>query len=212
MVIADNTIKKLLQNVYFIWGDGKTATANALAKRHDIYVYHTDDSRSRHFKNAHPDYQPAMCRDVPDFWALKKEDAFLWESAVVREMTPMIAAELIGLCYKYKRIICEGDIDIDTVLPVVTNAVVISNHGKKYDFFARPEQAHMLKEIRQRADLDEAQKQRRIENAYNITASDSAVKKAERRAVRLYGVKEIIRDESTSVEQVAKLIEEYWKL
>lgn len=75
MQIADNIIKHALSNVYFIWGSGKTTTANALGQKHGFYVYHTDNSRSRHFKNAHPDYQPAMCRNVHDFWALEKDDA-----------------------------------------------------------------------------------------------------------------------------------------
>lgn len=212
MNIADNTIKKLLENVYFIWGSGKTTTANALAKKHNLYVYHTDDSRSWHFKNVHPDYQPAMCRDVPDFWALEKEDALAWESAIVREMTPMIVADLIGLSVQYEGIICEGDIDIDTVMPVVTNAVIISNHGKSYDFFDRPEQAHMLEGIKKKTDLNGEEKQKLIDNAYHILSSDFEDKVSIPRETELYGVKEIIRDETTSVEQVVQMIEEYWGL
>lgn len=210
MNIADNTLKRLLKNVYFIWGSGKTTTANALAKKHGFYVYHTDESRNWHFQNSHPVYQHAMCRDVPDFWALEKDDALAWECAIVKEMTPMIVADLIKLSGQYDRIICEGDIDIDTVIPIVTNAVTISNHGKCYDFFERPEQKHMIENIQNRTDICEDEKQKLIENAYHIVGTDDPCRFDQPRETTLYGVKEIIRDESTSVEQIVRMIEDYW--
>ncbi|NLA77854.1 MAG: hypothetical protein GX851_08530 [Clostridiales bacterium] len=89
MNIADNIIKNKLKNVYFIWGSGKTVTANALAAKYGFFVYHTDN-RTPHFKKAEPEYQPAMCRNVPDVWALDKNNMLGWEAAIVREMTPMI--------------------------------------------------------------------------------------------------------------------------
>ena len=212
MNIADNIIKKKLENVYFIWGSGKTTTANALAEKHGFYVYHTDDSRSWHFKNAQPEFQPAMCRDVPDFWALEKDDALQWEGDIVREMTPMIIADLIGLATQHKGVICEGDIDIDGIISVVTNAVTISNHGKDYEFFDRHEQKHMLDDIKNRTDITEEEKQKLIDNAYHILSGDNTDKFAMPRETKLYGVKQIIRDNTTSIEQVTMLIEEYWNL
>ena len=212
MNIPDNIIKKKLENVYFIWGSGKTTTANALAEKHGFYVYHTDDSRSWHCKNAQPEFQPAMCRDVPDFWALEKDDALQWESDIVREMTPMIIADLIGLAAQHKGVICEGDIDIDGIMPVVTNAVTISNHGKDYDFFDRPEQKHMLDDIKNRTEITEEEKQKLIDNAYHILSNDSTDKFSIPRETELYGVKQIIRDNTTNIEQVAEMIEEYWNL
>lgn len=212
MYIADNTIRQMLENVYFIWGSGKTTTANALARKHNFYVYSTDDSRGRHAKNAHPDYQPAMCRHVPDFWGLEKDDALAWEGAIVREMTPMIIMDLIRLSAQYSGVICEGDIDIDMIMPVVTNAVTISNHGKSYDFFDRPDHIHMLEDIKNRTDLNEEEKQKLIDNAYHILTPDAGSEKAVPRETELYGVKEIIRDDSTSVERVVQMIEEYWGL
>ena len=212
MNIPDNIIKQKLKNVYFIWGSGKTTTANALAEKHGFYVYHTDDSRSWHFKNAHPDYQPAMCRNVPDFWALEKDDALQWEADIVREMTPMIIADLIQLSAQHKGIICEGDIDIDGIISVVTNAVTISNHGKDYDFFDRPEQKHMLDDIKNRTDIDENEKQRLIDNAYHILSGDGSNKYDTSRETELYKVKQIIRDDSTTVNDVVRMIEEYWRL
>lgn len=67
MNIPNHVLKEKLSNVYFIWGSGRTTAANALAEKYGFYVYHTSDSRSRHFQNAHPDCQPAMCREEPVF-------------------------------------------------------------------------------------------------------------------------------------------------
>lgn len=211
MNIQNNTLKNKLSNVYFIWGSGKTTTANALAQKHGFYVYHTDDSRSWHFNSAEPEFQPAMCRDVPDFWALEKEDALAWETDIVREMTPMIIADLIQLSSQHKAVICEGDIDVEVIMPVVTNCVVISNYGKKYDFFDRPEQSHMLDEIRNRTDITEDEKAKLIENAYKIvTGDENEAECTTPRETLLFGVKEIVRDDTTTVDMVVKKIENYW--
>lgn len=213
MNIPNNIIKQKLQNIYFIWGSGKTTTANALAEKYGFYVYHTDDNRSRHCKNSHPDFQPALCRNVPDFWALEKNDALQWEADIVREMTPMIIADLIQLSTQYKGVICEGDIDIDFIMPVVTSAVTISNHGKNYDFFDRPEQRHLLDDITNRTDISEAEKQKLIDNAYAIITGDGNDNKFELpRETKLYGVKQIVRNDTTNVDDVVHMIEEYWEL
>lgn len=211
MIIADNILKDRLKNVYFIWGSGKTTAANALAQKYGFYVYHTDYSRSRHFRNADPDFQPSMCRDVPDFFALEREEALQWEKEVVREMTPMIIMDLAALASHKKAVICEGDIDVDQIISVVTNAVTISNHGADYDFFARPEQKHILEDVKNRTDIDDKEKSKLIKNAYNIIY-DKEDKFAVPRETKLYGVKQIIRDNMTSAERVAEMIAEYWSI
>ena len=209
MVIQDNTLKQKLENIYFVWGSGKTTLANALAEKYGFYVYHTDDSRSWHFKNTSPEHQPAMCRDVPDFWALEKDDALNWEKSIVTEMTPMIVADLIYLSGKYEKIICEGDIDIDLIAPVVTNAVTISNYGDSYDFFNRPEQLHMIEEIKSR-DISQDEKDKLIANAYSIVGGSSS--KEPPKETVLYGIKEIIRTNKTTVYDTVAEVEKYWEL
>ena len=82
MYIPDNIIRKRIENVYFIWGRGKTTIAKKLHEKHGFYIYSTDDSRASHVKAADANNQPYMCRDirgimkeygVKDFWALPKE-------------------------------------------------------------------------------------------------------------------------------------------
>ena len=103
MIIPDDVIRRALENVYFIWGSGKTTAANALAERHGFYVYRTDESRSRHFHNADPNGQPAMCRDVPDFWALEPEDALARETRL----------------YGVKQIIRDSSSSVETVVNMI---------------------------------------------------------------------------------------------
>lgn len=129
MNIADNVLKRSLRNVYFIWGSGRTTAANILAEKYGLYVYHTDDERSLHIRNASSAYQPAMCRTVSDYTALEREDVDKWEQDIIREYTSMVVIDLIEMATKHDIIICEGDIDIDQIMPVVTNAVTISNYS-----------------------------------------------------------------------------------
>lgn len=216
MVIPDNVLKKKLQNVYFIWGSGKTTAANELSRKHSFFVYHTDDNRTQHFRNANPHFQPALCRDVPDFWALERNDVLQWETDIVREFTPMIIADLVQLSIQYEGVICEGDIDIEAVIPIATSTVTISNYGTPYDFFDRPEQRKMLEDIRNRLDLSDKEKDERIRNAYRIVgggldAAKDPVHEIPRETL-LYGVKQILRDDTTTVEQTVAMIEEYFGL
>ena len=216
MIIPNNILKQKLQNVYFIWGSGKTTAANELSRKYGFFVYHTDDNRAKHCKNADPRFQPALCRDVPDYWALDPKDALQWEADIVREFTPMVIADLVQLAVKYDGVICEGDIDIDAVVPIATHTVTISNYGRPYDFFDRPEQHRMLEDIRNRNDLSDEEKEERIRNAYRIVGAepDGSNKHVHEisRETLLYGVKQIIRDDATTVEQTVAKIEEYFEL
>ena len=125
-------------------------------------------------------------------------------------MTHMILCDLIELSGKYERIICEGDIDIDGIIHVVSNAVTIVNQGSTYDFFDRPEQKQMLDNIKARQDIDEPKKQELLKNAYAIVSTSTI--ETLPKEVQKYGVKAVFRNESTSVEDLANMIAHYWKL
>jgi len=216
MNIPDNILKQKLQNVYFIWGSGKTTAANELNRKYGFYVYHTDDNRAKHCRNADLKFQPALCRDVPDIWVLDPEDALHWESEIVHDFTPMVIADLIQLAAQYNGVICEGDIDIDDIIQIVTHVVTISNYGSSYDFFNRPGQRNMLEDIRNRSDISDEEKEERIQNAYKIVGGGKVDKKDGNheipRETIQYGVKQIIRDDNTTVEQTTKMIAKYFGL
>lgn len=201
MFIADNTLKQRLRNVYFIWGSGKTTVANALQQKYGCYVYHTDYERARHAKSADPEFQPALCRQVPDYWALDPADAQQWEKDIVREFTPMVIADLLVLAAQHPRVICEGDIDMDLVVPVATHMVTISNHGAAYDFFDRPDQRQMRDAILLRPDLTDAEKAARLENAYAIVGNPATPEIPDE--TQRYGVPQIIRYDCSTVAETA---------
>lgn len=216
MLIPDNVLKQKLQNVYFIWGSGKTSAANELNRRYGFYIYHTDNEREKHFKNADPKFQPALCRNVPDVWKLDPSDAAQWEGEIVHDFTPMVIADLIQLASQNEGVICEGDIDIDAIIQIVTHAVTISNYGTPGDFFDRPEQRHMLDEIRSR-DISDEEKEELIRNAYRIVSGgeEESEKKPKHEVPRetiQYGVRQIIRDDNSTVEQTADMIAKYFGL
>ena len=212
MEIENNILKQRLKNVYFIWGSGKTTIANALAEKYGCFVYHTDYERARHARSADPDYQPALCRNVPDYWALDPEDAKQWERDIVREFTPMVVADLLALAPQNQYVICEGDIDIDQIMLVASHVVTISNYGSAYDFFDRPDQQVMLREIQERPGLSDADRERLIENAYAIAGQTSS--HTIPYETNKYGVKQIIRYDDTTIEETANTVAAFfgWKM
>ena len=137
MLIADNILREKLKNVYFVTGSGKTTNSNEKSKHlNNSYVYHTDN-RGPFFKLADPKYQPAMCRDVQDYFSLDKDDAHNWECNIVKEFTPMIIIDLIYLSSKFDVVICEGDINLELIIDAIVkeNMVYIKYIGKCSDFF-----------------------------------------------------------------------------
>ena len=213
MNIADSIIKNKLKNVYFIWGSGKTTIANRLSEKYGFYVYSTDESRNRQMKSANPVDQPYMCRDfekeygVKSFWELPKEVIAEREVHFVAEMTPMMVAELIQLSSLHKVIICEGDIDYSAIAPVATNAVHLCNQSTSFDWFNRPDHENIRDTVAGRTDLSDEEKRQIIEHAYEcVTPAESNAPDW----VTELGIKNIIRNNHTSIDTTANEFAEYF--
>lgn len=213
MNIADSIIKNKLKNVYFIWGSGKTTIANRLSEKYGFYVYSTDESRNRQMKSANPVDQPYMCRDfekeygVKSFWELPKEVIAEREVHFVAEMTPMMVAELIQLSSLHKVIICEGDIDYSAIAPVATNAVHLCNQSTSFDWFNRPDHENIRDTVAGRTDLSDEEKRQIIEHAYEcVTPAESNAPDW----VTELGIKNIIRNNHTSIDTTANEVAEYF--
>lgn len=213
MNIADSIIKNKLKNVYFIWGSGKTTIANRLSEKYGFYVYSTDESRNRQMKSANPVDQPYMCRDfekeygVKSFWELPKEVIAEREVHFVAEMTPMMVAELIQLSSLHNVIICEGDIDYSAIAPVATNAVHLCNQSTSFDWFNRPDHENIRDTVAGRTDLNDEEKQRVIEHAYEcVTPAESNIPDW----VTKLGIKNIIWNNHTSIDTTANEVAEYF--
>lgn len=116
----------------------------------------------------------------------------------------MVVADLLEIAPQHKYVICEGDIDIDQIIPIATHTVTISNYGTAYDFFARPDQQYMLDEIQNRTDLSGEEKAERVKNAYDIVG-DAAKQEIPYETLK-YGVKQIIRYDSSTIEGTSSLV------
>jgi len=191
-----------LRNVYFIWGDG-AAVADELGRRYGIFVYHTCDNRWKYAQDADPQFQPGLCRNVPDYFAQDPEDAAAWEREIAHDFTPMAIMDLIQLTASHEKIICENVIDIDSIIPFVTHAVVITNYKASDEFCER-----YVNEIRRR-DIPEDEKQRLVSKA------DAIWRKGKRETppeTATYGIKQFVWDDESTVEQTADMVAEYFGL
>ena len=202
--IPANVLKRLLQNVYFILGDG-AAVANELGQRYGMHVYHTCDHRYTHSQNADPKFQPVLSctMDETDFWARNPEDAMEHERCVVRDFTPMVIMDLIQLTANNEKVICENDIDIESILSIITNAVIISDDRAWDDFLSKYEN-----EIRRR-DIDENEKNKLIGK---LNAVWGKGKPENPRGVNAYGIKQIFLDDSSTVGRTADMVAEHFGL
>ena len=179
MWLSENTMNNI-ENVYFLCGRGKTTIANILRERYGFYVYSTDEARDRLMLVATPEKQPYMCRDfeaeygVSSFWELPREVIADREVHFLEEMTPMIIEELVELSKQHSIIICEGDIDYKQIINISDNIIYLQNCGTKFDWFNRPDHDN-LDYIRNRTDIDEAEKQALIDQAYASVGNNEGV-------------------------------------
>ena len=207
MLIADNIIKERIKNVYFLWGRGKTTIANELQHKYGGYIYSTDEARERHYHSADPLHQPHMCRDyekeynVRSFWELPAKVILEREENWLKEFTPMVILDLMMLSAAHDIIICEGDIDYETVAPIATHCVYLLNRSTTFDWFSRPEHVHDLDSVKNRADLSAAEKEAIIRNAHAaVSANEGHLPNwAEK-----YGIASVSWDDDTALEQTAQ--------
>ena len=203
LTIPDNILKRLLHNVYFILGDGAEA-ADELSRRYGIFVYHTCDHRSKHSQNADPRYQPGLCRfeeNIPDYFSQDPEYAMTREREIVHDYTPMVIMDLIQLAAAHERVICENDIDIESILPIVTNAIMISNSTGLDGFIGRFED-----NIRGRA-VSDGEKERLIAKVKAVWGNG---KPENPRDINPYGIKQIFTDSGSAASHTADIIADYF--
>lgn len=223
MIISNNIVANKLGNVYWIIGSscgGKTTSADILSQKYSMYHYNSDEMRLKHFKNANYIEQPALKRYVPDMNELSKDDLKEWEVGIVREMTPMIIADLIELSGKYEKIVYEGDIDTQSVISLINHNRIIylsvCDRITKQNFFNRPDRIHMIENIQNRTDISEHEKEEVILKMHEfacgveIKPEDDIVKTPIE--VSKFGVKQYIRDDNSTVDEMMALIEKHFGL
>jgi len=140
---------------------------------------------------------------MSDFYAQDPEDAMRREREIVHDFTPMVIMDLIQLTAKHEKVVCENDIDIDSIIQIVTHAVMISNDRPLDDFIDRYEDA-----IRRR-DISEDEKEKLIRK---VNAVWGKGKPENPRETTQYGVKQIIRDDHSTVEQIADMVAKHFEM
>ena len=157
-----------------------------------------------------------MCRDVPDYFALEKDDAHNWECNIVQEFTPMIIIDLIYLSSQYDVVICEGDINLELIIDAIVkeNMVYIKHIGKTGDFFDRPEQRHMLDSIINDNSLSEEEKKLKIEKMYDIVGrpNQEIVEDSIPDVIKNNDIKVIVRYDDNTVEENTNKVLKCFKL
>ena len=88
------------------------------------------------------------------------------ETNRLKEFMPMVIVDLMLLSAAHDVIICESDIDYETVAPAAAHCVYLLDNGTIFDWFARPEHVHELDSVKNHADLSAEYKSAIIRNTY----------------------------------------------
>jgi guanylate kinase len=214
MNIPDNIISRKLKNVYFIIGgscSGKTTSAKYLNEKYGMYHYGTDFMRKTYYESASIDYQPTLCRKINDFYDLNIDEVIEYETNVINEVTPMIIADLIELSGKYEKIICEGVYAI-LIAPLISYSKIIhlstSNEIIKNDFFIRPLQLQILENIKNRIDISDSEKEKRIN--HRIDMACGVISKIDE--ISKLNIKQYYRNEKSTINEMLNIIENHFEL
>lgn len=162
MAKYDHILKQTLENVYFIWGNAKATVTDVLAEKYSLYVYDTDNGRNKHIKEKlllgltepHGEVSEEQTQEeqIPEEQTQEEqtqeepEDIRQREKEVLRDFTPMVVSELIELSRIYDKILCEGELDIDSIIPIATHIIRI-NGEDECGFSDRPHEQQMLEEF-----------------------------------------------------------------
>ncbi|MCL2421762.1 MAG: hypothetical protein FWD03_07890, partial [Defluviitaleaceae bacterium] len=203
--IPDNVLKKRLQNVYFILGEG-AEVAKELGRKHGIYVYHTCDHRWKYAQDADPQFQPGLTRIVPDYFSQDPEDAAQWERQIAHDFTPMVIMDLIQLTANHEKIICENAIDFDSIIQFVTHAVQITDYKAMDGFYDQYEI-----EVGHR-DIPDDEKERLVHKVNALREKVKSEGGIVNREVSRHEIKQITLDATMSVEQAADMAANYFGL
>jgi len=214
MIIPDNIISQKLHNVFLIIGgscSGKSTSAKYLNEKYGMYHYSTDFMRKTYYERASIYYQPTLCRKINDFYDLNIDEAIEYETNVIKEVTPMIIADLIELSGKYERIICEGVYAI-LIAPLISYDKIIylytSNEMIKNDFFTRPLQSQILENINNRTDISDSEKENRIN--HRIDMACGVISKIDE--IKRLNIKQYCRKEESTINGMLDTIEKHFGL
>ena len=203
----------LPNNIYLLLGvpcSGKTTVAEILSEKHGMYYFSGDKTRFDYFKKANNIHHPAMSKDMSDYYDLPLDTLIQWEQGVIKEQTPMIIKDLKELSLKHEKIIFEGILDLDFIDNLISRSrimyMLVSQKIMKCDFYNRKDHIKMLENIKNRQDISDFEKERRIklrrDVAINFCSND----------VSKYNITQFVRYDNTEISEVIKFTERHYEL
>lgn len=203
----------LNDNIYFMLGlpcSGKTTVGNILAKKYNMFYFSGDNRRFDYFKLADSSKHPYMTKDTSNFYEWSIKDMIEWEKGVISEQTSFILSDLNNLSGNYDLILFDGILDLSLISQIVNKKRVVyltvSKEIIKNEFFNRDDHKPLLNSILSTTNITLEEKERRInlrkEVACNSFCDDTSV----------YGIKQFMRDERTSLVEMSHKIESHFEL
>ncbi len=213
MHIADNVLAVYLQQVFWISGtacSGKTTVASALATKHGLGYYSADEMYDQHLRLADPEYQPSMCRQLPDLrsWFNQPlEQYYHGLNDNFREELDMIIIDAICLS-RTRSLIVEGGFDpgwLQNIVPTHRFAFLYASPELvRRDFFDREDKQNVLAAINALPDAEQVR-----EHVLDVVEYGTCqwIEKA-----RSHGVKMLERTDQVTVEQRVELLAKHFRL
>ncbi len=208
MDIADNVLKHHLREVYWIAGSacaGKTTMARALAEKHGLSFYSTDELYTEHRGIANPQEQPAMCSPVESwesFFNQPKDEYLKALGDASQEQMSMIVSDLVRLAGDGPLVV-EGwfppDLlrrvaDLDRVMFLCADPGLV-----RRQYFARQDKEDMLQVIKGLENPEAT-----LQHVLDVVAAGVA---REIEEVKASGMPYILRTRDSTIEKTLDMIE-----
>lgn len=159
MEIANNILKRMLQNVIFVIGTncgGKTTTAKALAERNGRAFYSADEHYWDHRGLTDEKNQPNMNRpfiDWEEYFGRDPEKQAAWLLSCMEEEVPFILIDLLRLSERHKEGVIADVHAVPEILLKVSDpsrivAMTADDATIRRDFFGREDKNPLLECIR----------------------------------------------------------------
>ncbi|MCR5629354.1 shikimate kinase [Eubacterium sp.] len=213
MIFQDNVIKKYLENVYFVSGTptgGKSTISKALGKKYNIPVYDVDEYFDLHKEMSDAKYQQSMNKgfaDADEFFGRTVEEYKNWLVSNAKEQWDFIVLDLIRLSER-GLVICDCNLPIEEAECITdpSRIVFLIKNPKQpcEDYCNRPDHQGFSDFIHSATDFEKAK------DTVNKTLYSLNFKAYTDIKNSSYFYLE--RDNNRSVEETARLVEEYLKL
>ena len=214
MKISDHVLKAQLDNVLWIGGGacgGKTTLTDAVAEKHGFLAYHPEDHYQQHKHLACEQDHPAMLRPFLGWEWFFNRPVDEYASAIIdadRERFEMVVLDAIKLSETRTVVVDAHLLEPDVVKRITTHDKAIflfaDERTIRDAFFAREDKNDVLGVINTLADPGKTRA-----HVLDVACEVSA-RKIE--PVKASGLRYVVRDGTSSIEDTLALVEEHFGL